>query len=102
MVKVITIVKQAEMINEDEWPAKIERLMDKPGYKQIFKTIKDEVKQVSLSSGLASEFLASKKQLNQLISWSWNAQQDPEYLPDLMTGWRKTLLGEKLYSLLKG
>lgn len=100
--KVITIVKQAEMIDEDEWPAKIERLMDKPGYKQIFKTIKDEVKQISLSSGLASEFLASKKQLNQLISWSWNARQDPEYLPDLMTGWRKTLLGEKLYSLLKG
>lgn len=100
--KVITIVKQADMLGEDEWPEKIERLMDKPGYKQTFKKLKDEVKHVAHSSGLASEFLASKKQLNQLISWCWSAQQDPANLPDLMVGWRRSILGEKLYALLKG
>lgn len=99
--KVISIVKQAEQLNEDEWPDKIERLMDKQGYKQTFKLLKDEVKVVAQSSGLATEFLASKKQLNQLISWSWNKNRDPESLPDIMTGWRRMLLGEKLDSLLK-
>jgi len=99
--KVIAIVKQAEQLSQDEWPEKIERLMDRHGYKQIFKILKDEVKSVSQSSSLASEFLASKKQLNQLIGWSWGSRRDPENRPDLMIGWRKVLLGEKLDRLLK-
>jgi ribonuclease D len=98
---VISIVKQAEQLSEDEWPEKIERLMDKPGYKLAFKNLKNEVKVVSQTSGLAPEFLASKKQVNQLINWCWKRDEDPENLPDLLTGWRRELLGEKLKSVLK-
>ncbi|MGU3847729.1 ribonuclease D, partial [Vibrio diabolicus] len=51
--------------------------------------------------GLATEFLASKKQINQLISWVWKKDRDPEVLPDLMQGWRLDLLGDKMNKALK-
>ncbi|EEX33831.1 MULTISPECIES: ribonuclease D [Vibrio] len=98
--RIISIVKSAKMTPVDEYPAKIERLMDMPGYKQKFKTLKDEVKKASQASGLATEFLASKKQLNQLISWVWKKDRDPSILPDVMQSWRLELMGEKLNKLL--
>lgn len=98
--RIISIVKSALMTPQDEYPQKIERLMDMPGYKQKFKVLKDEVKRASQASGLATEFLASKKQLNQLISWVWKKDRDPASLPDVMQGWRLELFGEKLNKLL--
>ncbi|WP_428771995.1 ribonuclease D [Vibrio sp.] len=99
--RIIALVKAAQQIPADEYPEAIERLMDQQGYKQLFKQLKDEVKHVAQATGLASEFLASKKQLNQLISWVWKKQRSPAELPDLMQGWRLDLLGEKLDRLIK-
>lgn len=99
--KIAAIVKQAKQTPSEEYPAKIERLMDYPGYKQVFKNMKDIVKSASKKSGLATEFLASKKQINQLISWVWKKDRDPEVLPDLMQGWRLDLLGDKMNKALK-
>ncbi|MGF1742122.1 ribonuclease D [Vibrio profundum] len=98
--KVAAMVKRAKGTSADEYPQPIERLMDRSGYKQLFKQLKDEVKLVSNTSGLTTEFLASKKQLNQLLSWVWKKQRDPAQLPDLMQGWRLVLLGEKLNKLV--
>lgn len=97
--RVIAMVKQGQQVAEEAWPDKIERLMDQPRYKQLFKALKDEVKRVSHTSGLATEFLASKKQLNQMITWVWKKDRDPGALPDAMQGWRKELLGDKLDKL---
>jgi ribonuclease D len=99
--RIAAIVKQAKLTPADEYPATIERLMDYPGYKQIFKNMKDVVKVASQKSGLATEFLASKKQVNQLISWVWKKDRDPARLPDVMQGWRLELLGEKMDKILK-
>jgi len=98
--RIAGIVKQAQQTPTEQYPEKIERLMDLPGYKQLFKKLKDEVKHVSQNTGLASEFLASKKQLNQVISWVWRKERDSVRLPDVMQGWRKPLFGEKLDSLI--
>ncbi|KIN12306.1 ribonuclease D [Vibrio mytili] len=99
--KISALVKKAKQTPADEYPDKIERLMDYPGYKQVFKNMKDLVKSASQKSGLATEFLASKKQINQLISWVWKKDRDPAQLPDLMQGWRLELLGEKMSKALK-
>nr|WP_269135472.1 ribonuclease D [Vibrio cincinnatiensis] len=99
--KISLIVKEAKQTPAEQYPEAIVPLMDYPGYKQLFKKLKDEVKQVSHTSGLATEFLASKKQLNQLVNWVWNKQRDPERLPDLMQNWRLPLLGERLNQLIK-
>nr|WP_216612051.1 ribonuclease D [Vibrio sp. RE86] len=98
--RIISIVKSAKMTPTDEYPYQIERLMDLPGYKQKFKVLKDEVKKASAASGLATEFLASKKQLNQLLSWVWKKDRDPAKLPDVMKNWRLELFGEKLDKLV--
>ncbi len=98
--KIIAMVKAARETPAEAYPPEIVPIMEYPGYKQLFKRLKDEVKNVSHSSGLASEFLASKKQLNQLLSWVWKHDRDPERLPDLMQGWRLPLLGEKLNQLV--
>ncbi|UPR34952.1 ribonuclease D [Vibrio cyclitrophicus] len=99
--KISSIVKLAEHTPEEEYPAPVERLMDFPGYKQLFKVLKDEVKTASQHSGLATEFLASKKQLNQVLSWVWKHQRNPEKLPDVMQGWRLDVVGEKLSKAIK-
>ncbi|OEF03978.1 ribonuclease D [Vibrio genomosp. F10 str. 9ZB36] len=99
--RLVSMVKSAQQTPEDEYPAPIDRLMDHPGYKQLFKHLKDEVKKTSTQSGLATEFLASKKQLNQLLSWVWKNDRDPSRLPDVMQGWRLELMGENLNKLVK-
>ncbi len=99
--RIVAMVRQAQKLSKEEWPESIDRLMDYPGYKQQFKLLKDEVKKASQASGLATEFLASKKQLNQFLSWVWKKERNPERLPDVMQGWRKELLGNKLDGLIK-
>lgn len=98
--KIITLVKAAQQTPPEQYPEKIVPLMDYPGYKQLFKKLKDQVKSVSQTTGLAAEFLASKKQINQLLSWVWFDEKDPAKLPDLMQGWRQPLLGDKLLALM--
>ncbi|MGF1806545.1 ribonuclease D, partial [Aliivibrio sifiae] len=71
------------------------------GYKQIFKLLKDEVKEASEESGLMPEFLASKKQLNQLLSWKWKKGCAPECKPDVVQGWRGKLLEARFMSVLE-
>jgi ribonuclease D len=95
------IVQDAKSRPENEWPEKLERLVDAPGYKQTFKMLKDELKLVVKNSHLAPEFLASKKQVNQLISWVWRKNKTPDAIPDVMQGWRKELLGERLLRKLE-
>ncbi|MEZ9628585.1 ribonuclease D [Vibrio breoganii] len=97
---IANIVRKAQSTPEAEWPQKIDRLVDLPNYKQTFKSLKDEVNKVVKDSHLAPEFLASKKQVNQLISWVWRKNMAPESTPDLMQGWRKPLLGERLLKKL--
>lgn len=98
--RIASIVKKAQQTPQDEYPQAIERLMDHPGYKQAFKRLKDVVKLVSDQTGLATEFLASKKQLNQFLSWSWKHNSSDEKRPDVMRSWRLELLGEKLQKAL--
>ncbi|MGX9418904.1 ribonuclease D [Vibrio sp. WJH972] len=99
--KLIQLVKQSGDVAEADYPAAIVPLNDYPGYKQLFKTLKDKVKKASEQSGLSPEFIASRKQINQLISHQWKAEgKRSEQLPDLMKGWRKELVGLMLQELI--
>ncbi|WP_086982807.1 ribonuclease D [Vibrio aphrogenes] len=97
----LAMVQQGLKVPEQEWPQPITRLMDNPVYKQLFKTLKDVVKHASETSGLATEFLASKKQINQFITWVWVHQRHPEKLPEVMQGWRKAVVGDALNGKMK-
>ena len=99
--RLLKMVYDADGLNEADLPAPITRLVDMPGYKQIFKLLKDQIKEVSEQTGLATEFLASKKQLNQLLSWDWKHNRSADALPDVLSGWRKELLEERLLKVLE-
>ncbi len=98
--RLLRIVQDVEDIPAEQYPEKIIRLVDLSGYKQVVKHIKDVVTKVEVETGLAPEFLASKKQINQLISWAWKYQKSDDKLPDMLKTWRKPLFEERVLPLL--
>ncbi|MDO8220528.1 ATP-binding cassette domain-containing protein [Staphylococcus aureus] len=96
----LALVAEAEALEESELPAPLANLIDQPGYKKVFKDIKAAIAAVSEQSGLSSELLASRRQINQLLNWHWKLK-DGESRPELISGWRGDLLMAPLQDILK-
>ncbi len=96
----LMVLKRAEQEDSGEYPEKILRLDEYPGYKQIFKKVKTFIAGKAEKIELLPENLASKKQINQFLSWHFKLSNAPEYSQtvDILTGWRKGLLGNELSS----
>jgi len=86
---------------EDQWPPALINLIDQPGYRATFKAIKERIAQISLQTGLSVELLASRKQINQLLSWYWRLTP-PHRIPQLLSSWREKLVGTALREILEG
>lgn len=97
------VLKQAEQQANAELPAQIIRLDEYPGYKQNFKKVKSFISLVGTEAELLIENLASKKQINQFLSWYFklNGAENNVHLVDIMQGWRKPLLGDKLLAFVE-
>jgi len=96
----LMVLKRAEQEDKGEYPERILRLDEYPGYKQIFKKVKTFIAGKAEKIELLPENLASKKQINQFLSWHFKLNNAPEYSQtvDILTGWRKGLLGNELSS----
>jgi len=103
----LSIVKQASQTSESDYPTKITRLDEQPGYKQIFKAVKAFILNIAEQQGLAIENLASKKQINQFLTWHFNVNDvralasessTKTSIPnvDILMGWRNKLFGQIL------
>ncbi len=102
----LNVLRQASEDNEANYPDKIKRLDEYPGYKQIFKKMKSFIAHKAEHHQLAVENIASKKQINQFLAWQFNlnnirglaanAEDSSAYSVDLLTGWRKELFGKAL------
>lgn len=106
----LSIVKLASQTSESDYPSKIARLDEYPGYKQIFKTVKAFIVNIAEKNGMTIENLASKKQINQFLTWHFNvndvralALDTSTKAPmvslanvDILTGWRNELFGQTL------
>jgi len=107
----LSIVKLASQTSESDYPTKIMRLDEYPGYKQVFKAVKTFILNVAEQQSLAIENLASKKQINQFLTWHFNvndardltlesstkaALSNVESNVDILTGWRNELFGQTL------
>jgi ribonuclease D len=97
------VLKQADEQTSAELPAQIVRLDEYPGYKQNFKKVKSFITLVGTEAELLIENLASKKQINQFLSWYFklNGAENSLHLVDIMQGWRKPLLGDKLLAFVE-
>jgi len=99
----LAVLKRAEEESPAELPAQILRLDEYPGYKQNFKKVKSFINEISEKESLITENLASKKQINQFLSWHFklNGAEHNLHLVDIMRGWRKPLLGDKLLAFVE-
>ncbi len=95
----LALVAEAQEIPDDALLPTINRLVDYPGYKKAFKEVKALIQEASETSGLNSELLASRRQINQLLQWHWEPEQIVA-IPELLSGWREELFGEKLKTAL--
>lgn len=94
----LQVLTQANKTSEDEYPQVVIRLDEYPAYKQIFKHVKTFVASAAKEAKLLPENLASKKQINQFLSFHFkiNNTDKSEAVIDVLHSWRFTLFGEKL------
>ena len=99
----LTVLKRVAEAQDIKLPEQITRLDEYPGYKQNFKKVKNYINELSTQTNLLTENLASKKQINQFLSWHFklnDAENNPNMV-DIMRGWRKPLLGDKLLAFVE-
>lgn len=93
----INVIKQASADSSECYPEKIIRLDEYPGYKQTFKKVKALVANVAKDYELAAENLASKKQINQFLTFFYKINgADQASSIDVLLPWRKQVIGDKL------
>ncbi|AUL75175.1 ribonuclease D [Pseudoalteromonas sp. 13-15] len=98
-VEILKCIEKAKAIAVDEHPQVLKRLIDFPNYKQTAKDIKQKITKVAKANNIPEDVLASKKQVNQLISWNWKltAKQKMTHIkPDLLSSWRYSFIKEAL------
>lgn len=99
----LTVLKRVAETQDIKLPEQITRLDEYPGYKQNFKKVKNYINELSTQTNLLTENLASKKQINQFLSWHFklnDAENNPNMV-DIIRGWRKPLLGDKLLAFVE-
>lgn len=96
------VLAQASKTSPEDYPKKVLRLDEYPGYKQLFKTVKTAIAAIASEHGLAVENLASKKQINQFLSWHYklNGVDSDESSVDLLSSWRQSFAKEPLLKLV--
>ncbi|ATA24087.1 ribonuclease D [Brenneria goodwinii] len=96
----LSIVEQTDGITADECPEPLINLIDYQGYKRVFKDIKAMIQSASERSGLSTELLASRRQINRVLNWHWKLNgRNSE--PEMLTGWRNDLFGDELRAILQ-
>ena len=102
---ILNSVQQGIELPEAEMPKKIVRLVDFPGYKKAYKDLSSTIEQTAEQINIPPEAIASKRQVNQLLSWRWKLDEQARahaFKPDLLQGWRNDVVGEQLLAQLDG
>ncbi|MBE3675403.1 ribonuclease D [Pseudoalteromonas distincta] len=98
-VDIIKCIEVAKAVPDAEHPEVLKRLIDFPTYKKVAKDIKQKVTKVAKEHNIPEDVMASKKQINQLISWNWkltSKQKESHIKPDLLSSWRYNYVKDAL------
>lgn len=97
--KLLSVIADAKLIEQGDWPAQVFRVIDIPHYKSRSKALAQLVKQHAESVGIPAPVLASKRQINELLMWHWQGEE-ADTLPVLLGGWRGKLLADPIQQWL--
>ncbi|WP_105258697.1 MULTISPECIES: ribonuclease D [unclassified Pseudoalteromonas] len=103
--EMLACIERAKELSDEQLPPRVMRLMDYRGYKQAAKEIKQKITAVSKATQIPADVFASKKQINQLISWNWKLTDDERQIlmaPDILQPWRSEYLSEALEKWIPG
>ncbi|KTF16827.1 ribonuclease D [Pseudoalteromonas sp. H105] len=98
-VEILKCIEKAKVVPVSDYPEQLKRLIDFPAYKKVAKDIKQTITKVAKEQGIPEDVMASKKQVNQLISWNWKLtpeQRKTHLKPDLLNSWRYEYLKDAL------
>lgn len=95
--RLLDFVVKAKQIKEEDCPQPLSNLIEQPHYKKAFKEIKAVIQQVSEGKRYKAELLASRRQINQLLSIHWRIKSGE---PELLSRWRKALLEAPINAIL--
>jgi ribonuclease D len=98
-VEILKCIEKAKALPVDEHPPVLKRLIDFPAYKKVAKDIKQKITKVAKEQGIPEDVMASKKQINQLISWNWKLTDEQKLnhiKPDLLNSWRYSFVKDAL------
>ncbi|TMO75067.1 ribonuclease D [Pseudoalteromonas sp. S3785] len=98
-IEILKCIEKAKALPVDQHPPVLKRLIDFPAYKKVAKDIKQKITKVAKEQGIPEDVMASKKQINQLISWNWkltNDQKVNHIKPDLLNSWRYSFVKDVL------
>ncbi len=103
--EMLACIERAKELSDEQLPPRVMRLMDYRGYKPAAKEIKQKITAVSKATQIPADVFASKKQINQLISWNWKLTDDERQIlmaPDILQPWRSEYLSEALEKWIPG
>ena len=99
----LAVLAKADKVAVEDYPTTIKRLDEYPGYKQTFKKVKAFLSELAEHRGLTIENVASKKQINQFLTWQFdlNGDSHSDNGVELLSYWRKELFGKALLEFAK-
>lgn len=96
--KILTIITGVIAQDPQTYPPLTTRLADFPSYKKTLKAMRDVIQKCADTHQLPVELIASKRTINEYLSWSWkltDKQRLTADKPKLLTGWRLQLVGHQ-------
>ncbi|MFC3094968.1 ribonuclease D [Alteromonas sediminis] len=97
-------LKDFETRGEQQGVPPVKRLSEIKTYKSVMAQLKQCVDGIAAETGIPSEILSSKKQLHQLLKFSWfdiDETRLQNLKPDVLSGWRKPLFEDKIHAILE-
>ena len=95
---VLDIISDIEKQDADNYPPLVTRLVDFPAYKKTLKAIREKIKLCAEKHDLPIELIASKRIINEYLSWLWKLDEQQKKIidkPKLLTDWRFELIGHQ-------
>lgn len=100
----ISIVEQCKNVSPEQYPPRVERLIEHSSFKKVSTAIRALCQEVADSLNIPVEILGSKKQVSHLLKWLWFDLDENKITgirPDLISGWRSPLLKEGIEQIVQ-